>query len=151
VIPQPGRFAFTATSVVTCSHILHGSAILLRQHTDQIALGCWWGIKFKGADPFIKFALGENVKRTTSPLITASPIHDWWKGMVDAFTRARDYEKNGRKLMTIIKRKALHQCCSPDLDWCTGEILIRKDLLPATLMYKWNTATILLLKDLDLR
>jgi imidazolonepropionase-like amidohydrolase len=54
---------------VTSSHILHGSANTIGGQTQLIKLR--WGandeeIKFKGADPFIKFALGENVKRTTS-------------------------------------------------------------------------------------
>ncbi len=54
---------------VTSSHILHGSANTIGGQTQLIKLR--WGandeeLKFKGADPFIKFALGENVKRTTS-------------------------------------------------------------------------------------
>jgi imidazolonepropionase-like amidohydrolase len=54
---------------VTTSHILHGSANTIGGQTQLIKLR--WGaddegLKFKGSDPFIKFALGENVKRTTS-------------------------------------------------------------------------------------
>ena len=52
------------------------------------------GIKFKNWDPFIKFALGENVKRTTSQNNNRFP--DTRMGvdqvLVDAFTRAKDYE-----------------------------------------------------------
>ena len=52
-------------------------------------------MKFAGADPFIKFALGENVKRTTSSNNNRFP--DTRMGveqvLTDAFTRARDYEK----------------------------------------------------------
>ena len=54
---------------VTSSHILHGSANTIGGQTQLIKLR--WGVndeelKFKGADPFIKFALGENVKRTSN-------------------------------------------------------------------------------------
>ncbi len=87
---------------VTTSHILHGSANTIGGQTQLIKLR--WGandedLKFKGADPFIKFALGENVKRTSS---TTGNIRfpDTRMGveqvLVDAFTRAHDYE-NGWK------------------------------------------------------
>ena len=54
---------------VTSSHILHGSANTIGGQTQLIKLR--WGqtdtaLKFRNWDPFIKFALGENVKRTTS-------------------------------------------------------------------------------------
>ena len=56
---------------VTTSHILHGSANVIGGQTQLIKLR--WGaddedLKFKGADGFIKFALGENVKRSAFPL-----------------------------------------------------------------------------------
>ncbi len=56
---------------VTTSHILHGSANTIGGQTQFIKLR--WGaddegLKFQGADPFIKFALGENVKRSTSSI-----------------------------------------------------------------------------------
>ena len=82
---------------VTTSHILHGSANTIGGQTQLIKLR--WGVndtalKFKGADPFIKFALGENVKRTTSR--TNNRFPDTRMGveevLTDAFTRARDYE-----------------------------------------------------------
>ncbi|MEO6538307.1 MAG: amidohydrolase family protein, partial [Ferruginibacter sp.] len=82
---------------VTTSHILHGSANTIGGQTQLIKLR--WGaddneLKFKGADPFIKFALGENVKRTPSQNNNRFP--DSRMGVeqvqVDAFTRARDYE-----------------------------------------------------------
>src|SRR4029077_2046054 len=52
---------------VTTSHILHGSANTIGGQTQLIKLR--WGandddLKFKGAPGFIKFALGENVKRS---------------------------------------------------------------------------------------
>ena len=83
---------------VTSSHILHGSANSIGGQTQLIKLR--WGVddealKFKGADGFIKFALGENVKRTTSTNNNRFP--DTRMGVdqvyVDAFTRATDYEK----------------------------------------------------------
>jgi imidazolonepropionase-like amidohydrolase len=83
---------------VTTSHILHGSANTIGGQTQLIKLR--WGVdddalKFKGADPFIKFALGENVKRTTSQSNNRFP--DTRMGveqvLMDAFQRAKDYEK----------------------------------------------------------
>lgn len=86
---------------VTTSHILHGSANVIGGQTQLIKLR--WGVndddmKFKGADGFIKFALGENVKRsnfTTTGNNTRYP--DTRMGveqiLVDAFTRAKDYKK----------------------------------------------------------
>ena len=54
-------------------------------------------MKFAGSDPFIKFALGENVKRSSSPNNNRFP--DTRMGveevLMDAFTRATDYEKMG--------------------------------------------------------
>ncbi len=83
---------------VTSSHILHGSANTIGGQTQLIKLR--WGandedLKFKGWDPFIKFALGENVKRTTSTNNNRFP--DTRMGVEevlnDAFARAVDYEK----------------------------------------------------------
>jgi imidazolonepropionase-like amidohydrolase len=84
---------------VTTSHILHGSANTIGGQTQLIKLR--WGandvdLKFAGADPFIKFALGENVKRTTSSNNNRFP--DTRMGveevLIDAFTRAKDYERS---------------------------------------------------------
>lgn len=83
---------------VTSSHILHGSANTIGGQTQLIKLR--WGatdqeLKFEGADPFIKFALGENVKRTYYG--TNNRFPDTRMGveevLADAFQRARDYEK----------------------------------------------------------
>jgi len=84
---------------VTTSHILHGSANVIGGQTQLIKLR--WGanaeeLKFKDAPGFIKFALGENVKRTA---FTAGNTRypDTRMGveqvLVDAFTRAKDYQK----------------------------------------------------------
>ncbi len=88
---------------VTSSHILHGSANTIGGQTQLIKLR--WGandegLKFKDADPFIKFALGENVKRTTSPVNNRFP--DTRMGveqvLTDAFQRAVDYENALKKV-----------------------------------------------------
>ena len=83
---------------VTTSHILHGSANTIGGQTQLIKLR--WGVndeelKFKNWDPFIKFALGENVKRTSSTNNNRFP--DTRMGveqvLTDAFNRAVAYEK----------------------------------------------------------
>lgn len=83
---------------VTSSHILHGSANTIGGQTQLIKLR--WGaddeqLKFEGADGFIKFALGENVKRSSSPMGNTR-FPDTRMGveqvLTDAFVRAKDYE-----------------------------------------------------------
>ncbi|MDB5280120.1 MAG: N-acetylglucosamine-6-phosphate deacetylase [Ferruginibacter sp.] len=85
---------------VTSSHILHGSCNTIGGQTQLIKLR--WGanaeqLRFAGSDPFIKFALGENVKRSYSNSSNRFP--DTRMGveqvLTDAFTRARDYEAMG--------------------------------------------------------
>ena len=114
---------------VTSSHILHGSANTIGGQTQLIKLR--WGatdegLKFAGADPFIKFALGENVKRTTSTNNNRYP--DTRMGVEevlnDAFDRAVDYQKNlkanpnGRRdleldaLVEILNKKRFITCHS---------------------------------------
>ncbi len=114
---------------VTSSHILHGSANTIGGQTQLIKLR--WGandqdLKFAGADPFIKFALGENVKRTTSNNNNRFP--DTRMGVEevlnDAFDRALDYQKtlkenpNARKdleleaLVEILNKKRFITCHS---------------------------------------
>lgn len=91
---------------VTTSQILHGSANTIGGQSQLIKLR--WGaddegLKFKGADLFIKFALGENVKRTTSPANNRFP--DTRMGveqvLVDAFQRAKDYENAIKKASSV--------------------------------------------------
>ena len=75
-------------------------------------------LKFAGADPFIKFALGENVKRTTSSNNNRFP--DTRMGveevLMDAFTRARDYEKAMNDAEANDKRKT-HMLSEEILNW----------------------------------
>ncbi|MEP7372401.1 MAG: amidohydrolase family protein [Chitinophagaceae bacterium] len=84
---------------VTTSHILHGSANVIGGQTQLIKLR--WGanaedLKFKNWDGQIKFALGENVKRSYFQSGN-NRYPDTRMGveqvLVDAFTRAKDYQK----------------------------------------------------------
>ncbi|MFN2457526.1 MAG: amidohydrolase family protein [Chitinophagaceae bacterium] len=88
---------------VTTSHILHGSANTIGGQTQLIKLR-WGGndeeLKFKNWTGQIKFALGENVKRSPSAIGNQSNnirYPDTRMGveqvLVDAFTRAKDYER----------------------------------------------------------
>ncbi|MDN3654752.1 amidohydrolase family protein [Ferruginibacter paludis] len=97
---------------VTSSHILHGSCNTIGGQTQLIKLR--WGanaeqLKFAGSDPFIKFALGENVKRSYSQSSNRFP--DTRMGveqvLTDAFTRARDYEAMGPGKRRDLKLDAL--------------------------------------------
>jgi imidazolonepropionase-like amidohydrolase len=85
---------------VTSSHLLHGSCNTIGGQTQLIKLR--WGkgmeeLKFANWDPFIKFALGENVKRSSSNNNTRFP--DTRMGveqvLMDAFQRAVDYKSAG--------------------------------------------------------
>jgi imidazolonepropionase-like amidohydrolase len=88
---------------VTTSHILHGSANVIGGQTQLIKLR--WGandeeLKFRNWPGQIKFALGENVKRSPSAIGSQSNNNrfpDTRMGveqvLVDAFTRAKDYQK----------------------------------------------------------
>lgn len=85
---------------VTSSHILHGSCNPIGGQTQLLKLR--WGagpeeMKFANWDGFIKFALGENVKRSSSTSNNRFP--DSRMGVeqtyMDAFQRAVDYQKMG--------------------------------------------------------
>ena len=85
---------------VTSSHLLHGSCNTIGGQTQLIKLR--WGLdaealKFANWHPFIKFALGENVKRSYYPENNRFP--DTRMGvqqvLIDAFSRAKDYEALG--------------------------------------------------------
>jgi len=96
---------------VTSSHILHGSANTIGGQTQLIKLR--WGanddeLKFKGADGFIKFALGENVKRSAATQGNTR-FPDTRMGveqvLTDAFTRASDYQKQWKAAEENNKKK----------------------------------------------
>lgn len=83
---------------VTTSQILHGSANPIGGQSQLIKLR--WGklpeeLKFAGADGFIKFALGENVKQSNFGSGTRFPVTRMGveQTFVDAFTRAKEYQK----------------------------------------------------------
>ncbi|WP_295651456.1 amidohydrolase family protein [uncultured Mucilaginibacter sp.] len=87
---------------VTTSHILHGSANPIGGQLQVIKHR--WGVlpdemKFEGADGFIKFALGENVKQSNNNVqfgATYTRFPQTRMGVeqvyVDAFTRAKEYK-----------------------------------------------------------
>ena len=111
---------------VTSSHILHGSCNTVGGQTQLLKFR--WGqnaeqMKFANWDPFIKFALGENVKRSYNNSNNRFP--DTRMGveqvLMDAFTRARDYEKQGpgkridlelETLLEILNKKRFITCHS---------------------------------------
>ncbi|WP_025143359.1 amidohydrolase family protein [Pedobacter jeongneungensis] len=83
---------------VTTSHILHGSANPIGGQSQLIKLR--WGkspeeLKFVGADGFIKFALGENVKQSNFGTGARFPVTRMGveQTFVDEFTRAKEYQK----------------------------------------------------------
>lgn len=102
---------------VTSSHILHGSANTIGGQTQLIKLR--WGaddedLKFKDAAPFIKFALGENVKRSPFALGNSSMNNrypDTRMGvnelLIDAFSRAKDYKKQWANYNNAKDKKGL--------------------------------------------
>ena len=125
---------------VTTSHILHGSANVIGGQSQLIKLR--WGagdadLKFKGADGFIKFALGENVKRSASTQGN-NRYPDTRMGveqvLTDAFTRAKDYKKewetyNTAKDQLVKAKKPLTGLTAPRRDLeleALVEILDRK-------------------------
>ncbi|MES2828967.1 MAG: amidohydrolase family protein [Bacteroidota bacterium] len=82
---------------VTTSHILHGSANPIGGQSQLIKLR--WGklpeeLKFVGADGFIKFALGENVKQSNFGTGARFPVTRMGveQSFVDEFTRAKEYK-----------------------------------------------------------
>ncbi len=85
---------------VTTSQLLHGSANPIGGQSALIKLR--WGqapeaMKFEGADGFIKFALGENVKQSNWGDLNTVRFPQTRMGVeqvyVDHFTRAVEYEK----------------------------------------------------------
>jgi len=119
---------------VTTSHILHGSANTIGGQTQLIKLR--WGanaedLKFAGADPFIKFALGENVKRSSASQGN-SRFPDTRMGVeevqMDAFQRASDYLKQLKAAEENNKKKgAAPMVVRRDLELeALGEIINKK-------------------------
>ena len=91
---------------VTTSHILHGSANPIGGQTQLIKLR--WGLspeklKFEGAPPFIKFALGENVKQSHWGDKQVVRFPQTRMGVeqvyIDFFTRAKEYSEQKASAM----------------------------------------------------
>ncbi len=83
---------------VTSSHILHGSANTIGGQTQLIKLR--WGandqqLMFEGWTPFIKFALGENVKRTAASTNNRYPNTRMGVEQIldNAFAQAKQYQQ----------------------------------------------------------
>ena len=99
VIDPTDEHIYTSLSGgVTAVQILHGSANPIGGQSALVKLR--WGaspegMKIKGADPFIKFALGENVKRTYNPSSIRYPHTRMGVEQVymDAFSNAVEYQK----------------------------------------------------------
>ena len=115
---------------VTSSHILHGSANVIGGQTQLLKLR--WGanddeMKFKGWPGQIKFALGENVKRSNFNIPGGNNRYpDTRMGveqvLIDAFTRAKDYKKEWDTYNT--EKEKLVKAKKP----LTGLIAPRRDL-----------------------
>ena len=100
---------------VTSSHILHGSANVIGGQTQLIKLR--WGandddLKFKNWPGQMKFALGENVKRSNFNIPGGNNRYpDTRMGveqvLEDAFTRAKDYQKEWKGYNDAKDKKGL--------------------------------------------
>ncbi|MEZ5472514.1 MAG: amidohydrolase family protein [Marinicella sp.] len=99
---------------VTAAQLLHGSANPIGGQSALVKLR--WGVDkpedmlIEGADGFIKFALGENVKRSSSNESIRYPLTRMGVEQVfrDAFTQAKAYEKawdDYNKLSASTKKK----------------------------------------------
>ncbi|SMC68700.1 amidohydrolase family protein [Pedobacter africanus] len=94
---------------VTTSQILHGSANPVGGQSQLIKLR--WGklpeeLKFEGADGFIKFALGENVKQSNFGTGARFPVTRMGveQTFVDQFTRAKAYKAERAKKGSNVRR-----------------------------------------------
>ncbi len=95
---------------VVAVQVLHGSANPIGGQSALIKLK--WGVgpeelKIKGADKFIKFALGENVKRTGNPQSNRFPLTRMGveQVYVDAFTNAAVYEKKWKEYNSLPEKQ----------------------------------------------
>ncbi|WP_133273642.1 amidohydrolase family protein [Hymenobacter radiodurans] len=97
---------------VTAAQLLHGSANPIGGQSQLIKIR-WGGapedLKVAGADGFIKFALGENVKQSNAGEANVLRFPQSRMGVeqvfVDAFTRAREYEKEWAAYNKLSKGK----------------------------------------------
>ncbi|MFT6436757.1 MAG: imidazolonepropionase-like amidohydrolase [Candidatus Azotimanducaceae bacterium] len=105
---------------VTAAQLLHGSANPIGGQSALVKMR--WGetpagMLIEGADPFIKFALGENVKRSSNRQSIRFPqtrmgVEQLY---VDAFTQARRYEQAWQSYNKL-SRKSKKQAVPPRRD-----------------------------------
>jgi imidazolonepropionase-like amidohydrolase len=95
---------------VTAAQLLHGSANPIGGQSALIKMR--WGstadeMLIKDADGFIKFALGENVKRSRNPVSIRYPQTRMGVEQVyrDAFTAARDYQQEWADYEALSRRQ----------------------------------------------
>ena len=112
---------------VTAAQVLHGSANPIGGQSALIKLR--WGaapedMKIDGADGFIKFALGENVKRSRSSNSVRYPQTRMGveQVYVDAFTEARTYEQRWKAYNALPRSEKAKQV-PPRRDLATETIL----------------------------
>jgi imidazolonepropionase-like amidohydrolase len=118
---------------VTCSQLLHGSANAVGGQSQLIKLR--WGstaeqMKFEGADSFIKFALGENVKQSNWGDRNVIRYPQTRMGVeqiyMDAFFRAREYDEK-KKISTVSNPGETKKVFRKDLELeALAEILNKK-------------------------
>jgi len=122
VIDPSDEYIYTSLSGgVTVVQVLHGSANPIGGQSALIKLR--WGaapenMKVANAPGFIKFALGENVKRSSNPSSIRFPQTRMGveQVYVDAFTAAQDYQKRWKIYNALPpKQKALTQAPRRDL------------------------------------
>ncbi len=131
--PEDEHIYTTLSGGVTALQILHGSANPIGGQSALIKLR--WGatpeqMKIAGADGFIKFALGENVKRSRAPSSIRYPQTRMGVEQVyiNAFTSAQDYMNEWKTYNSLsAKAKAIKTPPRKDLAMETmAEILQRK-------------------------
>ena len=96
---------------VTTAHLLHGSANPIGGRSAVVKLKWGYGpeeMKIAGADKYIKFALGENVKQSNWGDENSIRFPQTRMGVeqvfIDAFTRAREYESEWKQFNGLSKK-----------------------------------------------
>ena len=111
--PTDGNLYRELAGGVTTLNLLHGSANTIGGLNTVVKIKFGRPVSefiFPGAMPGIKFALGENVKRSSNPNLPGStrryPVTRMGveETLRDAFTRARDYKKSWDEYNASVKR-----------------------------------------------
>jgi len=105
---------------VTAGQLLHGSANPIGGQSALVKYR--WGatpeqMKIKGADKFIKFALGENVKRSGNSNSVRFPQSRMGVEQVyrDAFSQAQDYKNRGKNARRDLAMDAMSEILDDEL------------------------------------